>query len=122
MDILPKCKGNKFISMASFPTPTTQAKHFHVLVTIWAFISWSIANWYKSKTRGVKTAFVFGGSLVDNEVGPMICKEFLPKALAAGEYVAAPDPIVVGKGLEFIQPALEMQKKGVSAKKVVVSL
>jgi hypothetical protein len=52
----------------------------------------------------------------------MICKEFLPKALAAGEYVAAPDPIVVGKGLEFIQPALEMQKKGVSAKKVVVSL
>ena len=36
-------------------------------------------------------------------------------------YVASPGPIVVEKGLEFIQPALEMQK-GVSAKKVVVSL
>ena len=52
----------------------------------------------------------------------MIYEEFLPKALAAGEYVAAPDPIVVGKGLEFMQAAMDMQKKGVSAKKVVVSL
>jgi hypothetical protein len=122
MDIIAKCKGNKFISMASFPTPTTAPKYFPTLVTIWTFLSWSIANWYKSKTRGVKTNFTTGSSLVENEVGPMIFEEFLPRALTVGEYVAAPDPIVVGKGLEFIQPAFEMQKKGVSAKKVVVSL
>ena len=80
-------QGNKFISMASFPTPQRkQTKAFHVLVTIWSFISWSIASWYKSKTRGVKTAFIFGGCLVNNEVGPMIYKGFLPKALAAGDY------------------------------------
>ena len=71
----------------------------------------------------MKTTFIFGSSLVENEVGPMIYEEFFPRALAAGEYVAAPDPIVVvGKGLEFIQPAFEIQKKGMSVKKVVVSL
>jgi hypothetical protein len=42
--------------------------------------------------------------------------------LEAGEFTAAPDPIVVGKGLEFINAGLEMQKQGVSAKKVVISL
>lgn len=70
----------------------------------------------------MKTAFIFGGSLVHNGVGKMIYTDFLPRALAEGEFVAAPDPIVVGKGLEFVQPAFEMQRKGVSAKKVVVSL
>lgn len=122
MDILPHCKGNKFISMASYPVPPIPPKHFATLVIIWGFLSWNVANWYKSKTRGVKTAFVAATTLVEGGVGKMIYEDFLPKALAEGEFVAAPDPIVVGKGLEFVQPAFEMQKKGVSAKKVVVSL
>jgi hypothetical protein len=48
--------------------------------------------------------------------------DFLPKALETGEFVAAPEPVVVGKGLESIQAACEYQQKGVSAKKVVVLL
>jgi hypothetical protein len=47
---------------------------------------------------------------------------FLPKALTEGKYIAAPDPQVVGKGLEYIQAGFDLQKKGMSAKKVVVSL
>jgi len=71
---------------------------------------------------GVEARFILGGSLKDNEVGKVIYEDFLPKALAVGQFVAGPDPVVVGKGLEYIQEALEVQKKGVSAKKVVVSL
>ncbi|MCJ1370447.1 hypothetical protein MMC20_001660 [Loxospora ochrophaea] len=47
---------------------------------------------------------------------------FLPQALAEGKYVAAPDPHVVGKGLECVQDAIDLWRKGVSATKMVVSL
>ena len=52
----------------------------------------------------------------------MIYVDFLPKALADGRDVAALDPLVIGQGLEQIQAAMDAQKKGVSARKVVVSL
>jgi NADPH:quinone reductase-like Zn-dependent oxidoreductase len=122
MDILPQCKGDKFISMATYPLPKTPPKRFVFLSNVWSFVSWNIANWLKSKTRGVPTKFIFGTTLIDNGVGKAVYADFLPEALAEGSYLAAPDPIVVGKGLEYIQPACDLQKKGVSAKKVVVSL
>jgi len=55
-------------------------------------------------------------------VGKAVFENFLPKALEEGKYVAAPEPLVIGKGLELVQEAFEVLKKGVSAKKVVVSL
>lgn len=45
----------------------------------------------------------------------------LPGALAAGRYLAAPEPYVVGHSLQQVQHALDVQLKGVSAQKVVVS-
>jgi NADPH:quinone reductase-like Zn-dependent oxidoreductase len=59
---------------------------------------------------------------ISSEVGKVIFEDFLPQALAEGKYVAAPEPMVVGKGLGSIQEAFKIQQKGVSAKKVVVSL
>jgi hypothetical protein len=35
---------------------------------------------------------------------------------------AKPEPVVVGNGLQDIQYGLDIQKKGVSAKKVVIAL
>ena len=35
---------------------------------------------------------------------------------------AAPEPEIVGKGLEFVQTALDTLRKGVSAKKLVVEV
>lgn len=61
-------------------------------------------------------------SIVDTEASRVIYEEFLPKALAEGRYIAAPEAHIVGTGLESIQSALDIQKKGVSAKKVVVKL
>ncbi|GKT51086.1 dehydrogenase azaJ [Colletotrichum spaethianum] len=72
--------------------------------------------------EGVKTDVVFGGTLRDNEVGPAIYSRFLGKALAAGSFTCAPEPYLVGKGLESLQKAFEVCREGVSAKKVVVTL
>lgn len=66
--------------------------------------------------------YIFGSTPVDNEVGKAMYVGFLPQALAEGTYIAAPDPQVIGKGLEYIQVEFDLQEKGISAKKVVVSL
>ncbi|EAQ89420.1 hypothetical protein CHGG_06039 [Chaetomium globosum CBS 148.51] len=51
-----------------------------------------------------------------------IWKDYLPQALEEGQFVAAPNAHVVGKGLEKIQDAMDLQMQGVSAQKIVVSL
>ena len=48
--------------------------------------------------------------------------EYIPKALESGQLQCLPEPFVVGKGLESIQEGVDANKKGVSAKKVVVEL
>jgi hypothetical protein len=49
-----------------------------------------------------------------------VWRDYVPAALADGSLKATPGPIVAGKGLEGLQGALEKQKQGVSAAKVVV--
>lgn len=71
---------------------------------------------------GVQVEFIWGNIIAQTEVGEKVFVEYLPEALAKGEFVPAPDPEVVGKGLGQIQIGFEAQKKGVSAKKIVVSL
>lgn len=46
----------------------------------------------------------------------------MPEALAQGKLQAKPDALVAGHGLENVQMAMDKQKEGVSAKKVVVTL
>ncbi|ROW04539.1 hypothetical protein VMCG_05080 [Cytospora schulzeri] len=57
----------------------------------------------------------------DVELGSAFFHGFLPGALAAGTYTIVPEAEVVGKGLEAIQGAMDTLKKGVSAKKIVVT-
>ena len=75
-----------------------------------------------SVPEGVRAKMVFGTNLLkENEMGPAIFGDFLPKALAQGKYVVAPEPLVLGtKGLRGIQEGFDMLRKGVSARKVVV--
>lgn len=76
----------------------------------------------RSRIRGIRTRFVWGSSLMSNEVGPMLWNDFLPRALNEGRYVTAPAAGVVGTGLESIQPALDALRRGASATKFVVQL
>ncbi len=70
----------------------------------------------------MRTKMIWGSALIGNEVGPMIFEAFLPAALAEARFVAAPSPTVVGAGLAQIPAALERQRLGVSASKLVVTL
>jgi NADPH:quinone reductase-like Zn-dependent oxidoreductase len=97
LEIVKRSEGNKFVAMAMVG-PAEKAP------------------------EGVRAKFVEGLGLKSNEVGKMIYGDFLPKALAAGKYVCAPEAVVVGHGIEKIQEALDLQKKGVSAQKLVVTL
>jgi hypothetical protein len=89
---------------------------------ILSFLWFSVSVWFKSKVKRVGTKFIFGSDLMANEVSRVIYEDYLPAALAESKYIAAPEPHVVGKGLECVQEALDVHKKGVSAKKVVFSL
>jgi threonine dehydrogenase-like Zn-dependent dehydrogenase len=72
--------------------------------------------------KGVKTKFVIASEIVDDEIAGKIYNEFLEEALEMGRYVCAPEPEVVGQGLESLQEALGVSRRGVSARKVVVKL
>lgn len=122
LDVLYRCKGDKFISMATYPLPSPLPETFVLLRLIPYYVYHTVSNWIKSKTRGIRTNYIFGTSLIHNEVGPAIWVDFLPKAIAQGTYICSPDPVVVGNGLDSVQAGLDYLKKGVSAKKVVVTL
>jgi len=76
----------------------------------------------RSRLRGVRATFVWGSSLMHDEVGPMLWAGYLPAALAEGRFVPAPRAEVVGHGLEHVQAALDRLGEGVSATKLVVTL
>jgi len=76
----------------------------------------------KARMRGIRAKFIFGTTLVNNEVGKMIYVDFLPSALADGRYIAAPDPLVTGHGLDQIPAAMATLKQSVSARKLVVTI
>ncbi|KAJ5752265.1 Polyketide synthase enoylreductase [Penicillium odoratum] len=123
IEILSKTNGSKFVAQVSFPwpekTPTTALALFGAMMGL---MWWNLSIFFKSKLKGVTAKFVFGSTLYNNEVGGIIYDDFLPDALVQGSFVMAPQPLVAGKGLEMIQEALDFHMKGVSAKKVIVSL
>jgi len=76
----------------------------------------------RSRVNGIRTGFVWGSRLMEDDVGPMLWERFLPAALADGSYTTSPAPQIVGTGLEQVQVALELLDKGISARKLVVTM
>lgn len=74
----------------------------------------------------VKAKTVFAGMMLPGhgyeDVTDVVWGKFLPEALEEGILKPLPPPLVVGKGLEYIQEGIDQNKKGVSFKKVVVEL
>lgn len=65
---------------------------------------------------------VSAAGLRGNALGRAIYRDFLPAALEQGTFRPAPEPMVVGTGLEALQTGMDVLKKGVSCAKVVVAL
>lgn len=127
LDIVRHCEGNKFVSMASAPIgfeglPDRPGFSFKVVPLLLRLLRANASLRRKSRRSRVHTNFIDGGAIANNEISGVIYEQFLPRALAEGQYMAAPDSYVVGKGLEYIQEGLDLLRKGVSAKKVVISL
>lgn len=110
----------RFLSRVSYPTPRN--KDAGLPARIWCMLSFSVWLWVQSVRHGIRSNIVVGTTLEGNELGRAIYEDFLPRALATGRFVAAPEPEVVGRGLEFVQTALDRLKRGVSAKKLVVEI
>jgi hypothetical protein len=121
IDIVSKTKGKKFVAQVSHDVPL---KDFptNLLSLMWtmgsSFVGWKL----KGLTKGVPYKFVWATEVMANKLGSEIYEKFLPTALAERAFLAAPEPQVAGKGLEGIEDAFAVAKKGVSAKKIVVSL
>jgi len=60
--------------------------------------------------------------LVNVEVGDAVWRKYIPEALAVGKFHAKPDPLIVKGGLEKVQDGMDLLRKGVSAKKVVIEI
>ncbi|KAL8933021.1 MAG: hypothetical protein Q9216_006559 [Gyalolechia sp. 2 TL-2023] len=75
----------------------------------------------KDLPSGIQAKMVYA-TVEDTSAAKAIFENFLPQALADGKFVAAPDPYVVGRGLEHVQTGMDALKGGVSAKKVVITL
>jgi NADPH:quinone reductase-like Zn-dependent oxidoreductase len=124
IDILAACpSGSRAIAAVSVPQPATlPPRGFAMVRFLCKLLAFFARTWVKGKVRGVKTHMVWGTDVMEGNVGRAIYEDFLPRALQDGRFVAAPEPLVAGKGLESIQEGLEMVWKGVSARKVVVLL
>lgn len=73
--------------------------------------------------NGIKASTVFGANVtLDKKLAQAIWADYLEPALAQGRFSAQPKPQIVGHGLEKIQQGMDMQRKGVSAVKLVVKL
>jgi NADPH:quinone reductase-like Zn-dependent oxidoreductase len=127
IDIMGHCSGRRFVAIASPPVsfdslPSGSGRLRKMLPLMARMISANVGQVMNARRNRVTTKMIWGGSLLENEVGPMIYERFLPQALALGRYKAAPDPLVVGTGLDHIHTAIELLKQGVSARKLVVQL
>lgn len=125
--VLARCRGRKFISIATPPISFEGLAPEHrtrltALRTASQLITSNIALQLRARTRGVALKYIWGTSLKSNEVSDAIFADYLPAALAAGRHRALPEPRVVGASLSDIQHALDIQRRGVSATKVVVTL
>ena len=123
--IVGACQGNRFVAIATPPvsfSTLADGNRFEFPRILLKLISANVALQFRSRIRGIRTKYIFGSSLKTNEVSNAIYHDFLPAALADGRYVAAPKPSVVGTGLHDIQHAMDIQLKGVSAAKIVVTL
>ena len=125
--IAAKCTGKKFVAIAtppvSFETLGDESKgRFERARITRKLISSNIALQTSARANGVGVKYIFGSSIKKSDLSTAIFRDFLPAALAEGRYVATPKPTIVGNGVDDFQHAMDVQRAGVSAAKLVVAL
>ena len=119
--------GGTVLALASTPVSLEglagRRRLFPAMVPVFGRLGLTMAGLLlRARRAGIRTAFIWGSSLRDDAVGPTLWGEVLPRGLADGTLRAVPEPLVIGSGLGAVQGALDRQRAGVSAQKVVVTL
>lgn len=126
IEVLRRTGGTR-LAMASTPLSLAdlvgRRRLFPAMIPVFSYIGLATArSTLRARRHGIRAGFVWGSSLRDDEVGPRLWGEVVPRALSARTLRPVPAPLVVGTGLDALQGALDRQRAGVSAKKVVVRL
>ncbi|PKX88369.1 zinc-binding alcohol dehydrogenase family protein [Aspergillus novofumigatus IBT 16806] len=122
-DILKVLKKGDLV-MDCISVPTTQVICTEIVHTLGGgklpALRWPEA----SKYDDVEIIFVNGGDpvLVDLDIGDALWRRYLPEALATGKFVPKPDPEIIEGGLGKVQEGIDIVRKGVSAKKIVIEV
>lgn len=128
LDVLPRCRGRRFIANCSSDIPydafarSRRINLMTLLKLLPARMRIGAEVRRKSKRTGITARFFDASSVVDNAIGPAIFRDFLGPALAERRFRPAPPPRIVGHGLAAVQTAFDLQRQGVSAAKIVVAL
>jgi NADPH:quinone reductase-like Zn-dependent oxidoreductase len=125
--IMAKARGKRFVAIATPPVDFASLadpsrgtlERAHVTARL---IAANIALQFSARSRGVGLKYIFGTDIKKNRVSTAFFSDFLPAALAVGSYTATPKPTIVGRTVGDFQRAMDLQRAGVSATKLVVSL
>lgn len=126
LEVLSRVGGTR-LAMASTPVSLDslvgRRRLFPAMLPVFTRIGLAtVRSSLRARRLDIRAGFVWGSSLRDDEMGPRLWGEVVPRMLADGSLRPAPAPLVVGEGLRAIQGALDRQRTGVSARKVVVRL
>ena len=126
IEIMSRCQGQRIVSMASSPLPIDDApltgQFFWKLTHLPRLAAGFVGLAIRARLKGVTIRSIWGTALLKGPLGKQIFNDFLGPALASGRFIPAPEPLVAGHGLSAIPEALALLRRGVSARKVVVSL
>lgn len=122
LEVFANVKGSRKVTFAAFPLPNPMPTSFVLPRFIWFMACWWTSWIFWSRLRGIRDTRIWGATPAWNGLAKTLFGDYLPKALAQGSFVPAPQHDVVGHGLEFVQEAYDTLGKGVSAKKLVVTL
>nr|WP_246311829.1 zinc-binding alcohol dehydrogenase family protein [Leifsonia naganoensis] len=82
----------------------------------------SVTLQLRSRLGGVRASFIWGSAIASSAVGPALWRDYLPAALASGSHRPYPEAHIAGDGLPAIQDALDTLRRGVSARKLVITM
>ncbi|KAG9231562.1 zinc-binding oxidoreductase-like protein CipB [Amylocarpus encephaloides] len=122
-EILKVLKQNDLV-LDSISAPNTQVACSEILGKIGggklACLLWP----EKTKFDNVEIVFVNGldPGMVDLDIGDAVWRKYMPEALAAGKFQPKPDAEILEGGLEKVQEGIDILRKGVSGKKIVIEL
>ncbi|HEX7688329.1 MAG TPA: zinc-binding alcohol dehydrogenase family protein [Burkholderiaceae bacterium] len=126
IELVRRAGGRRIVSMASAPLPLDGAplgsQRAWKLATLPRLALGFAGLALRARLAGVTVRSLWGTALVKDELGRHIFRDFLGPALAQGVVVPAPEPLVSGHDLRDIPAAMELLRRGVSARKIVVAL